>query len=157
MSSEIIEKIETQILDLPLKRVHKFSATTITTKSFLLVRIYTRNGLLGIGEATTPGGPWWAGEAIESIKVMEAGSPNEQRTVLAIELSVDNGEESIEKKNEMLSKAEIIVTGLIHPGVLIRFGTAVHHISNPAQSVRFYYDIEDHSVHMEVIGITVSA
>lgn len=67
---EIIEKIETRILDLPIKRVHNFSATSISTKSFLLVRIHTSNGVVGIGEATTPGGPWWAGEAIESIKVM---------------------------------------------------------------------------------------
>lgn len=70
MGSEIIRKIETQIVDLPLKRVHKFSNTSITTKSFLLVRIYSSNGLMGMGEATTPGGPWWAGEAIETIKVM---------------------------------------------------------------------------------------
>ena len=70
MNSEIIQKVETQIVDLPLKRIHKFSATSITTKSFLLVRIYSTNGLMGIGEATTPGGPWWAGEAIETIKVM---------------------------------------------------------------------------------------
>ena len=66
MSAEIIESIETQLVDLPLKRVHKFSATSITTKAFLLVRIRTRSGIVGIGEATTPGGPWWAGEAIET-------------------------------------------------------------------------------------------
>ena len=70
MNAEIIQKIETQIVDLPLKRIHKFSATSITSKAYLLVRIYSANGLMGIGEATTPGGPWWAGEAIESIKVM---------------------------------------------------------------------------------------
>ena len=70
MNAESIEKIETQIIDLPLKRIHKFSATTINTKSFLIVRIYTNNGIMGIGEATTPGGPWWAGEAVETIKVM---------------------------------------------------------------------------------------
>lgn len=70
MATEIIEKIESQIVDLPLKRLHKFSATTINSKSFLLLRIHTRNGLVGVGEATTPGGPWWAGEAIETIKVM---------------------------------------------------------------------------------------
>ncbi len=70
MNEETIQKVETQIVDLPLKRIHKFSATSITTKAYLLVRIYSVNGLMGIGEATTPGGPWWAGEAIESIKVM---------------------------------------------------------------------------------------
>jgi len=70
MSSEIIEKIETRIVDLPLKRIHRFSATSITTKAYLVVRIYSANGLIGVGEATTPGGPWWAGEAIETIKVM---------------------------------------------------------------------------------------
>lgn len=70
MNVELIQRIETQIVDLPLKRVHKFSATSITTKAFLIVRIYTNHGVLGIGEATTPGGPWWAGEAIETIKLM---------------------------------------------------------------------------------------
>jgi len=70
MNAETIQKVETQIVDLPLKRVHKFSATSITTKAYLLVRIYSANGLMGIGEATTPGGPWWAGEAIETIKLM---------------------------------------------------------------------------------------
>jgi len=70
MDTEIIQKVETQIVDLPLKRIHKFSATSITTKAYLLVRITSANGIVGIGEATTPGGPWWAGEAIETIKVM---------------------------------------------------------------------------------------
>ena len=70
MSSEIIESIETQLVDLPLKRIHKFSATSINNKAFLLVRIRTRSGILGVGEATTPGGPWWAGEAIETIQLM---------------------------------------------------------------------------------------
>ncbi|MDG2089977.1 MAG: muconate/chloromuconate family cycloisomerase [Gammaproteobacteria bacterium] len=70
MNTEIIEKIETTIVDLPLKRIHKFSATTINCKSFVIVQIFTKNGIAGIGEATTPGGPWWAGEAVETIKVM---------------------------------------------------------------------------------------
>jgi len=70
MDTEIIEKIETTIIDLPLKRIHKFSATTIDCKAFVIVQIYTKNGIVGIGEATTPGGPWWAGEAVETIKVM---------------------------------------------------------------------------------------
>ena len=70
MTAEFITKVETEIVDLPLKRIHKFSVTSITSKAYLLVRIYSANGLMGIGEATTPGGPWWAGEAIEAIKVM---------------------------------------------------------------------------------------
>tara|TARA_R110000824_G_scaffold336_1_gene1660 strand:- start:72539 stop:73660 length:1122 start_codon:yes stop_codon:yes gene_type:complete len=70
MHTEIIEKITTSIVDLPLKRIHKFAATTINSKSFVIVQIHTNNGLVGIGEATTPGGPWWAGEAVETIKVM---------------------------------------------------------------------------------------
>lgn len=70
MTQEIIESVETRIVDIPIKRVHNFSATRISTKSSLLVRIRTRQGLMGIGEATTPGGPWWAGEAVESIKTI---------------------------------------------------------------------------------------
>ncbi len=70
MAVETIQKVETQIVDLPLKRIHKFSVTSIVTKAYLIVRIYSANGLMGIGEATTPGGPWWGGEAIESIKTI---------------------------------------------------------------------------------------
>lgn len=70
MNTEIIEKIDATIVDLPLKRIHKFSATTINCKSFVIIQIFTKNGIVGIGEATTPGGPWWAGEAVETIKVM---------------------------------------------------------------------------------------
>jgi muconate cycloisomerase len=70
MNTEVIEKIETCIVDLPLKRIHKFSATTIDYKPYVIVQVHTSNGITGIGEATTPGGPWWAGEAVETIRVM---------------------------------------------------------------------------------------
>jgi muconate cycloisomerase len=70
MNTEVIKKIETCIVDLPLKRIHKFAATTIDCKSYVIVQVHTSNGITGIGEATTPGGPWWAGEAVETIKVM---------------------------------------------------------------------------------------
>lgn len=70
MSSELIESVESIIVDIPIKRVHKFSATSITTQAILLIRIRTRNGVVGIGESTTPGGPWWLGESVESMKLM---------------------------------------------------------------------------------------
>lgn len=65
-----VESVETVIVDLPLVRPHQFSVLTIDTQSFVLVRLRTTDGIEGIGEAVVPGGPWWGGEAVESIKVL---------------------------------------------------------------------------------------
>lgn len=65
-----IDSVDTTIVDLPLHRPHRFSAVTIDQQSYVLVRIRTREGIEGIGEAVVPGGPWWGGESIEGIKVV---------------------------------------------------------------------------------------
>jgi hypothetical protein len=59
MASAVIEKVTTQIVDLPLKQLYGFSATTINSKSFLLLRIQTRNGLRGQSQAL----PTWLKKA----------------------------------------------------------------------------------------------
>ncbi len=62
--------IETQLLEIPLVRPHRFSVLTIRTQGILLVRVRTADGTEGIGEGVVPGGPWWGGESIEGISVM---------------------------------------------------------------------------------------
>jgi muconate cycloisomerase len=70
MRDAIILAIDTTILDVPLRRPHRFSTLTIDSQSLLLVRVETRDGVVGIGEGVVPGGPWWGGESIEGMKTM---------------------------------------------------------------------------------------
>lgn len=64
-----IRSITSDIIDLPIRRPHHFAALTITHQSVLLVRVQTEEGLEGIGESVTPGGPWWGGESVDGMKV----------------------------------------------------------------------------------------
>jgi muconate cycloisomerase len=68
--NERITGVSAVIVDLPTRRPHKFAATTMHRQSMVIVRIRAASGLEGIGEAVTPGGPWWGGESVETIKVM---------------------------------------------------------------------------------------
>jgi muconate cycloisomerase len=65
----IVERIETIILDVPLRRPHKFARITTDVQPILLVFVHTRGGVTGVGEGVVPGGPWWGGESVESMKV----------------------------------------------------------------------------------------
>lgn len=62
--------ITTTIVDLPTRRPHGFSTTTMSKQSLVIVRAHTVDGLEGLGEGVTPGGPWWSGESVETMKVM---------------------------------------------------------------------------------------
>lgn len=50
--------------------MHKFSVTQIDHQSVVLVRVRTVDGAVGIGEGVVPGGPWWGGESVETMKVV---------------------------------------------------------------------------------------
>lgn len=65
----LIERVETVILDVPLRRPHKFARITMNAQPVLFVFIHTRGGVVGLGEGVVPGGPWWGGESVESMKV----------------------------------------------------------------------------------------
>jgi muconate cycloisomerase len=65
-----IREVKTEILDLPIRRPHRFAFQTMNHQSHVLVRIRTEEGLEGIGEGVTAGGPWWGGESVETIKVV---------------------------------------------------------------------------------------
>ncbi len=66
----VIEEIKTDILDIPLIRPHKMSFGTVKEVNIVLVRIINKDGLIGIGEASTLGGPTWSEESAETIKVI---------------------------------------------------------------------------------------
>jgi len=70
MTQLLIESVETTIVDVPLLRPHRFATTTMHQQSFVIVRLNTRDGVRGIGEAVVAGGPWWGGETVEGIKVL---------------------------------------------------------------------------------------
>jgi len=70
IASQIIESVETVIVDLPLVRLQRFAAIGATSQSLVYIFVRTKDGIEGVGESSTPSGPWWGGEAPETIKVM---------------------------------------------------------------------------------------
>ena len=68
-----IERVDTRILDVPLIRPHGFATTTATAQSVLLVSVTTADGVTGFGEGVVPGGPWWGGESVETMKPLVDG------------------------------------------------------------------------------------
>ncbi|MBM7459071.1 muconate/chloromuconate family cycloisomerase [Rhodococcus coprophilus] len=63
-----IVSVDTTIIDIPLIRPHKFATTTSDTQPILLVAVTTAGGVVGHGEGVVPGGPWWGGESVETMK-----------------------------------------------------------------------------------------
>lgn len=62
-----IRSITATILEVPTLRRHRLSNTEISHQGYVLVRVFLDNGVAGIGEASTLGGPRWAEESVESI------------------------------------------------------------------------------------------
>ncbi|MFD1708954.1 muconate cycloisomerase family protein [Siminovitchia sediminis] len=69
LSTLRIKGLTTELLDIPIKRPHQFSTEKVADKSFVLIRVQFSNGVVGIGEGTTPG-IWWNGESVETMKVV---------------------------------------------------------------------------------------
>jgi muconate cycloisomerase len=63
-----IVSIIATIVDVPTIRGHKLSNTAVTAQNYVIVRLRLENGVEGIGEAATLGGPRWAEESVEAIK-----------------------------------------------------------------------------------------
>ncbi len=63
-----IQEIEATIVDVPTVRKHKLSSLSVTAQSYTIVQLRLANGVTGIGEAATLGGPRWSEESVESIK-----------------------------------------------------------------------------------------
>jgi len=69
MRSSALDIAEVRVImaDIPVKRAHKMSFTTLEAMNFVFVRLETRDGLTGWGEAACLGGPTWSEESAESV------------------------------------------------------------------------------------------
>jgi len=65
-----LHSIETVLVDIPTQRVHHLSFGAITAQNYVIVRVRSDDGAQGIGEASTIGGPAWAEESTETIKII---------------------------------------------------------------------------------------
>src|SRR5947207_6358968 len=65
-----IADVRVRLADIPVKRPHTMSFTTLEAVNFAFVRIETRSGVVGWGEATCLGGPTWSEESAESVQVV---------------------------------------------------------------------------------------
>jgi muconate cycloisomerase len=63
-----IDSIRSTIVDVPTVRPHELSSLSVTAQSYVIVELRLTNGVEGIGEAATLGGPRWSEESVESIK-----------------------------------------------------------------------------------------
>jgi muconate cycloisomerase len=63
-----IASIRSTIVDVPTVRRHELSSLVVTAQSYVIVELRLANGVEGIGEAATLGGPRWSEESVESIK-----------------------------------------------------------------------------------------
>ncbi|MGH3435626.1 MAG: muconate/chloromuconate family cycloisomerase [Sciscionella sp.] len=70
MSDLRIDGVDTVLLDVPLRRPHRFARAGMDTQPVLLVQIRTRGGVVGTGEGVVPGGPWWGGESVETMRLI---------------------------------------------------------------------------------------
>lgn len=66
--ARVIREITAHIVDIPTRRRHKLSNTSISEQNVVIVVITLDGGAKGYGEAATLGGPRWAEESVESIK-----------------------------------------------------------------------------------------
>jgi muconate cycloisomerase len=65
-----ILEIRTTIVDVPTLRQHKLSRLSVTAQSYVIVEVLLANGVTGIGEAATLGGPRWSEESVEGIQAV---------------------------------------------------------------------------------------
>jgi muconate cycloisomerase len=65
-----IANVRVILADIPVKRPHHMSFTTLREMNFAFVRLETRGGLVGWGEAACLGGPTWSEESAESVQVV---------------------------------------------------------------------------------------
>lgn len=69
MTSAIIERVETCLVDLPTIRPHKLSVATMHGQTLMLVKVFCSDGVVGIGEGTTIAGLAYGPESPESMKL----------------------------------------------------------------------------------------
>ncbi|HXJ84008.1 MAG TPA: muconate/chloromuconate family cycloisomerase [Candidatus Methylomirabilis sp.] len=62
-----IADLRVVVADIPVRRPHHMSFTTLEAVNFVFVRLETREGHVGWGEAACLGGPTWSEESVESV------------------------------------------------------------------------------------------
>jgi muconate cycloisomerase len=62
-----IADLRVVLADIPVKRPHKMSFTTLEAVNFVFVRLESSDGHVGWGEAACLGGPTWSEESAESV------------------------------------------------------------------------------------------
>ncbi len=62
-----IADVRVILADIPVRRPHEMSFTTLDAVNFVFVRLETGDGLVGWGEAACLGGPTWSEESAESV------------------------------------------------------------------------------------------
>ncbi|GAA1248429.1 muconate/chloromuconate family cycloisomerase [Prauserella halophila] len=70
MSDLRIDGVETVIVDIPMRRAHRFARMGMSTQPVLYVFVRTAGGVTGVGEGVVPGGPWWGGESVETMQLV---------------------------------------------------------------------------------------
>lgn len=70
MSEMRIDRVETVIVDIPLRRAHRFARAGMDAQPVLYVFVRTAGGVTGVGEGVVPGGPWWGGESVETMQLI---------------------------------------------------------------------------------------
>lgn len=71
MSDDLrIDRVETVLLDIPLRRPHRFARVSMDAQPVLYVFVRTAGGVTGAGEGVVPAGPWWGGESVETMQVI---------------------------------------------------------------------------------------
>ncbi|GAY07281.1 muconate/chloromuconate family cycloisomerase [Pseudonocardia sp. N23] len=71
MSDDLrIDRVETVLVDIPLRRPHRFARASMNAQPVLYVFVRTAGGITGTGEGVVPAGPWWGGESVETMQVI---------------------------------------------------------------------------------------
>jgi muconate cycloisomerase len=65
-----IRSLRATIVDVPTVRKHKLASLSVAAQSYVVVQAQLANGVEGIGEASTLGGPRWSEESVEGIKAV---------------------------------------------------------------------------------------
>jgi muconate cycloisomerase len=65
-----VREVRATIIDVPTVRRHKLSQLSVTAQSTVIVELMLANGVTGVGEAATLGGPRWSEECVECIKAV---------------------------------------------------------------------------------------
>ncbi len=64
-----IVAIDTQIVDVPFRRLQRFARLDAHAQSSVVIQIQCSDGVVGVGESVVPCGPWWSGDSVEAMKL----------------------------------------------------------------------------------------